>query len=135
MRRITLKNTDFADFVQHAMKRGARIPVVARGNSMWPIINDGDTVHIRPAHAHTVNAGDLVFYRRASGAAVLHQVTGLYKNHLIVSSTMPSAIKELVNFRNCFARVMHVSRKNMLIKAATKLPGFAKNVLRWFNIF
>lgn len=61
------------------LKKGHTVRFTAHGQSMLPLIKDGTPVTLVSA-PDTLRAGDIPFYRRASGQYVLHRVIRVEKD-------------------------------------------------------
>jgi hypothetical protein len=53
---------------------GAELRVKVTGRSMAPFLNDGDVVRIRKVDRGMLAPGDLIFFKTAQGAPVLHRI-------------------------------------------------------------
>lgn len=60
--------------------RGTRIRLAVGGVSMAPWLRDGDYVIVEPLHRNKARFGDLVLFRNAGGALVLHRVIRRWRN-------------------------------------------------------
>ena len=65
---------DFCDLGTEILAQGHALRFCARGGSMVPWISDGDTLTVVPKERADIRLGDVVFYRSAAGAIVVHRV-------------------------------------------------------------
>jgi signal peptidase I len=53
---------------------GSRLRVRVTGQSMWPLVRDGDVVTIKKALPSSLRVGNLIFFVNAEGSPVLHRL-------------------------------------------------------------
>jgi len=64
----------FADLSREILGKGKSLRFRARGNSMWPLVRDGDILLVRPIGTGEVRLGDLVLFHTGKGNVVVHRV-------------------------------------------------------------
>lgn len=62
------------ELVEDLLGRGTGVRIAVAGASMAPRLRDDDHVIIEPLHGSNARFGDLVLFRNAGGALVLHRV-------------------------------------------------------------
>lgn len=72
--RLPLASKDRCALMSDILNRGAALKMRVTGGSMRPLVPTGTRVVIRPVRAEGVTRGDVILFRNAVGAAVLHRV-------------------------------------------------------------
>lgn len=79
-RRIKISLEDINDIMEEKLSKGGEIIYSPKGRSMLPCIREGrDSVTLKK-YIKVPEAGDIVFYRRADGAFVLHRIIKCQKD-------------------------------------------------------
>jgi SynChlorMet cassette protein ScmC len=73
---------NFWEEIEHELRKSgsgkpnprAPIPVVYTGHSMNPTLEDGDLLEVVPYAAGSIQKGDVIYFQRARGRAVVHRV-------------------------------------------------------------
>jgi len=74
MRDLPLSPEDLLALSADVLAQSGLFRFQARGGSMRPAIQDGDTLTLAPATPETLVAGDVVLYRDAGGRPVIHRI-------------------------------------------------------------
>lgn len=84
MKQIRVPNAELFPEISRLLSEGRQVTMLARGNSMLPFIRDGiDKVLLTPAE-DGINVGDILLCEVAPGRFVLHRLTGLDGDTLIL---------------------------------------------------
>ncbi len=67
-------STCFDALAQEVPARGFCLRMKGRGQSMYPLIQNGDILLIEPKSTDEFKIGDIIFYRRPSGTYVVHRL-------------------------------------------------------------
>lgn len=62
------------DISEEILGKGSKIRFIATGTSMGPFIKHGDIIEIEPIEPASVRVGDVIFFSRPGGHAVVHRV-------------------------------------------------------------
>ena len=85
---------------------GGRVYAIAPSGSMLPTLDEGSIVTIEKVALEKLHKGDIIVYRNASGAAVIHR---LYERHddrwYVLGDNNASVDQELVSAGNFIGRV------------------------------
>ncbi len=65
---------DLAQLGDLVLKQGVDLRFRATGTSMYPVIQDGQTIRVVPVLADRVRVGDILFCRSGSDRAVVHRL-------------------------------------------------------------
>ncbi|MBV70085.1 MAG: hypothetical protein CMH52_01960 [Myxococcales bacterium] len=72
-----------ASLSNELLARGQAVQFVARGQSMWPFIMDGDTVHVEPL-IHPPRIGDVVLLERTETGPLHRVVAGPRQGRFLI---------------------------------------------------
>lgn len=115
------------------LREGAELPLVVSGNSMLPFLRHGrDTVFLKRQDG-PLRVGDIAFFRRASGAYILHRVvraeSGNYwflgDAQVLVEGPLPASC--------VVARVIAVRRGGRLIQPDSLFWRFFTGPWQWMR--
>ena len=91
---------------QVATSIGGRVYAIAPSGSMLPTLDEGSIVTIEKVSLEKLHKGDIIVYRNASGAAVIHR---LYERHddrwFVLGDNNASVDRETVSAGNFLGRV------------------------------
>ncbi len=71
---MDVNRADFLELSQELLDRGGLLRFQAHGNSMYPLIKNGNIIVVEPRNGNTVNIGDVIFYRRPDGSVTAHRL-------------------------------------------------------------
>ena len=72
--KLDLNSEQFAQLSAEVLRAGFSIRFRATGDSMRPLIREGDRVLVKPIAASKIKAGDVVLAEMDTGRAVMHRV-------------------------------------------------------------
>ena len=72
-----LSGAQFAALARAVLNSGASLRFRARGGSMYPTLQQGDILLIRPVSAHWLSKGDIVLCQAGSERLVAHRILGV----------------------------------------------------------
>ncbi len=99
-----------------AMEAGGTAPLVISGNSMSPFLIHGrDTVYLSPLR-HPLKKGDMILYRRDTGAYVLHRICALEGDALCLVGDAQWEKERGIRRDQVLALVTAVRRKGRLLE-------------------
>ncbi len=99
------------------------VPVPVAGTSMCPFLRPGDTVYLAPMDA-PAEVGDILLFRRPSGAYILHRVVALGENGCLWLLGDSQLVKEPISPDWIRGKVVQARRKGQLITPDDKAWKF-----------
>ena len=97
------------------LKETDTVPLVISGSSMTPFLVHGrDTVYLSKA-AHPLNRGDMILYRRTSGAYILHRIYGVTDGSYTLVGDAQAVLEYGIRPEQVLAVVTAVRRKGKLL--------------------
>jgi signal peptidase len=94
----------------------------SRGESMYPLIKNGDTLLIEPMKAEEVNPGDIVIYRVPSGSFIAHRfIKRNSSGSLITNGDSMRQYDKLVAEEQVFGKVVQIERNSRVLKLEGRL--------------
>lgn len=109
------------------MDTGAAAPLVISGNSMSPFLIHGrDTVYLSKIH-RPLKKGDMILYRRDSGAYVLHRICAVGETYTLVGDAQQEK-EPGIRQDQILALVTAVQRKGKLLKKGSFWWDFFEKV-------
>jgi len=69
-----LDHATFHELAVEILDRQQGIVFRAHGRSMWPFIRDADTLHVESVPSAQLRIGDIVLFRAAGGALLVHRI-------------------------------------------------------------
>ena len=98
------------------MKDAETVPLVISGSSMTPFLVHGrDTVYLSKA-VHPLKRGDMILYRRSSGAYILHRIYGVESGTYTLVGDAQTVLEYGIRPEQVMAVVTAVRRKGKLLK-------------------
>ena len=96
--------------------------VKSRGESMYPLIKNGDTLLIDPLKADELNPGDIAFYRLPSGNFVAHRFIKINSSGLLLTNgDSLRQYDELVAEEQVFGKVIQIEHNGRALKLVGRL--------------
>lgn len=124
-----IKTPDLLDIGEEIFEKGSKMRFMATGTSMGPFIKHGDIIEIEPVELSSIRAGDVIFYSRPGGRAVVHRVIRTSKGENgITFLTKGDALRgfdNTVSSEQVLGRVTKVKRNGTEIK----LENFGMRVI------
>jgi len=71
---VIISPDEVTELAAEILSRGSAMRVRVTGQSMKPLLPSGAIVVVRPVPTGTLRFGDIVYFRKAMGAAVLHRI-------------------------------------------------------------
>ena len=114
------------------MDTGAAAPLVISGSSMSPFLVHGrDTVYLSPLSA-ALKKGDMILYRRQSGAYVLHRIRAVEGETFTLIGDGQTEPEPGIRRDQVLAVVTAVRRKGRLLKKGSFWWEFFEKI--WLNM-
>ena len=76
MRNLTVTRDDLCEMAAQVLGQGSPFCFVARGDSMWPFVREGDLLTVLPLGDAPLRPGDVILYRCEGGALLAHRIIG-----------------------------------------------------------
>ena len=114
------------------METGSSAPLVISGNSMSPFLVHGrDTVYLTPPPKR-LKKGDMILYRRDSGAYVLHRICAVEGETYCLIGDGQQEKEHGIRQEQVLALVTAVRRKGKLLKKGSFWWAFFEKL--WLNV-
>jgi hypothetical protein len=99
-----------SELVEHLLSTGVRVRLAVGGRSMAPRLRDGDVVIIEPLADTAVRFGELLLFRDAGGALVLHRVLRRWRGHLQTGGDASIRLDPAITREQVLGRVSRIER-------------------------
>ena len=120
----TVDTQAYLNTVCQLLSQGERlVPVPVAGTSMCPFLHPGDTVYL-DIPAKPPEVGDILLFRRPSGAYILHRVVGIEPDGRLWLLGDSQMVKEAIRPDWIKAVVTQARRKGELITPEDKVWRF-----------
>ena len=107
---MRLKNDIFFAEVEQLLAEGRQVVILARGNSMRPLLRDGrDKIVLRRANDEDIRKGAVMLFRHR-GSHVMHRVTRIEGDVVIFEGDGNYKLQEVVTRKDIVAVVEAVVR-------------------------
>lgn len=112
MRDLPLSPEDLLALSTDVLAQGGLFRFQARGGSMRPAIQDGDTLTLSPVSPETLSVGDVVLYQDISGRPVVHRIIARQEvpPRFTIRGDAQSGPGEIVSPGRVIGRVIDVQR-------------------------
>lgn len=111
-----LEPDQFAEALPELLEETEAVPLMITGSSMTPFLVHGrDTAYLSKP-SHPLKRGDMVFYRRDSGACILHRVYRVEADAYTMVGDAQTELETGVRPDQVKALVTAVRRKGKLLK-------------------
>lgn len=109
------------------------IPVPVSGTSMCPFLHPGDIVYLSPVPGR-FRPGDIVLFRRSSGAYILHRIIKVGHGHTVLISGDNQTLLEAVDApKQIVALVTSADRKGRHLTVKSPTWQFYRVIWRWLR--
>ena len=106
--------------------------VKSRGQSMYPLIKNGDTLLIEPLKADELNPGDIAFYRLLSGSFIAHRFIKRNSSGLLLTNgDNLRKYDEVVAEEQVFGRVIQIERNGRVLTLSGRLNNLNTRLITW----
>jgi signal peptidase I len=104
----------------------------SRGESMYPLIKNGDTLLIQPMKADEIHPGDIVIYRIPSGSFIAHRfIKRNISGSLLTNGDSMRHYDKLVDEEQVFGKVVQIERHSRILKLEGRLNGLNTRLITW----
>jgi len=76
---VDLGTPDFLDQARQLLSKSVPIEIKMSGNTMSPVIEDGDLITVEPIQEGALRPGDIILYNSLRDTAVIHRVVRVEK--------------------------------------------------------
>lgn len=123
-------NTPFFSEVERLLKDNLKVTFHAKGGSMRPFLQDGDTVRLAPIIPGQVRKGDIVLAHTAFGI-LLHRVVSIRKDQIVLAGDANRRLEYTDE-----SRIIGVVDAAWRGKRELRVNGFPKRVLAclWYGL-
>ena len=98
------------------VEQGGTVPLVISGGSMNPfLVHHRDSVYLSKV-CHPLKKGDMILYRRSSGAYILHRICAVRGENYDLVGDAQTVIESGIRPEQVLAKVVAVRRKGKLLQ-------------------
>ncbi len=127
---ITLPNELVFDVVNDALSRGKLSIIRVKGGSMYPFLNDGDTVLLKPFSLTDLKRGIIVL-AKINGKMILHRLITYTKERVLLSGDANLGTNEEARYTDLIASAVCVYRGEKTIQLNKRWPCYLG--LAWYR--
>lgn len=110
--------------LKEMVEQGMEVSMTIFGTSMEPfLIDKRDKIYFRKPEGK-IKKGDMVFYRRESGAYVMHRVMKVKKHHYYLAGDHQTFLEGPIGAQQIFAKVVSVERAGIWLTEEDRLWKF-----------
>ncbi|MBI4845531.1 MAG: nucleotidyltransferase family protein [Candidatus Omnitrophica bacterium] len=113
-------NSEFFKLSSQILKQGSGFTFTALGQSMYPLIKNGDVLEVEPLGREKIKSGDIVFYRDDDNAVFVHRLVKKYTRDcrqiavIQADGALSGAFEEIL-VKDILGRVKAIRRNNTII--------------------
>jgi hypothetical protein len=123
--KLILSGTELVDLMRQVLSRGKSFRFHARGGSMAPFIQDGDTICIIPLGRGGPGLGEVAaFLQPQTGRLLVHRVVSKHGQTYQIQGDNINGNPDLVLLENLLGRVAHVERKGRQVRLGLGLERY-----------
>ncbi|TDQ77997.1 S24/S26 family peptidase [Sphingobacterium yanglingense] len=130
-KKIVCKNDHFLKNVEVALELGKKVKIAVRGNSMNPVLNDGDIVILEKGQQLPIEKGDIILAKYEE-KYVLHRVVWISSDFFYLAGDGNKLQVEKVRKDNAIATVGSAFRGELCLPlsfSGSRLQLFKRSVL------
>lgn len=120
MAEVLLRGADFAELSWAILRWGRGIRFRARGQSMFPMVRNGDVVIIHPTRGRDLRPGNVVLHRIEPGRLVAHRIVwrGVQEGTLLLKTRGDASLApaDLVRAGQVLGHVVAIQRGARLMR-------------------
>jgi ATP-binding cassette subfamily B protein len=133
-------NNSLSEIFIEQLRNGRLIRMAVKGRSMYPIINKGDYLTVKPIKFNQVKVGDIIVYRKFSQAEftvhrILKKGIDVGGQYLLTKGDANIHLDQLVYSQDVYGKVIVIEKKNGRINLETvfqRLQGYL--MAKYFRI-
>lgn len=121
---IEVDTREYVAALKEMVEQGMEVSLTIFGTSMEPfLIDKRDKIYFRKPEG-SIKKGDMVFYRRESGAYVMHRVIKVKKNYYYLAGDHQTFLEGPIGAHQIFAKVVSVERAGVWLTEDDRLWKF-----------
>jgi signal peptidase len=114
-----MKDAGFVELAREILAQGHSIRFKAHGSSMFPLIQNGDFLTVRPFEGWDAKPGDVIFYLTRGDKSIVHRVIRIDSRNdhpvLITRGDASPSSRERVQKEQVLGKVIEIHRGNRRI--------------------
>lgn len=134
MRQIDIASKEFGGIAETLLSEGTAISFVARGWSMYPTIQNGDTLTVEPSRNRPPSLRDVVLARLGAERIVVHRIVQLPTpgdpDFVTLRGDASRDGEEQVPIADVWGRVTRVERRGVEVPLAPRAPTPIERAIR-----
>ena len=121
---LEVDTREYVAVLKNMVEQGREVSMTVVGTSMEPFLfHNRDKIYFRKPEG-TIKKGDLVFYRRESGAYVMHRVMKVKKEQYYMAGDHQTFLEGPIKEKQIFAKIVSVERAGSWLTEEDKLWKF-----------
>ena len=121
---IEVDTREYVTALKEMVEQGMEVSMTIFGTSMEPfLIDKRDKIYFQKPEGK-IKKGDMVFYRRESGAYVMHRVMKIKKHQYYLAGDHQTFLEGPIGAQQIFAKVVAVERAGVWLTEKDRLWKF-----------
>lgn len=109
------KFSDYEQTMRELLKQGGEFRIYPKGNSMQPLIRQGEDSVLLMFPQKDLQKNDIILYQRENGQFVLHRIYCVDNENYVLWGDHQLALEYGIAYRQIMAKVKYIYRKNKMV--------------------
>ena len=121
---VDVDTREYVSVLKEMVEQGMEVSMTVSGTSMEPfLIHNRDRIYFQKPNG-PIKKGDMVFYRRKSGAYVMHRVMRVKNNQYYLAGDHQTFIEGPIEVTQIFAKLVSVERAGVWLTEEDRIWRF-----------
>ena len=121
---LKVDTREYVSVLKEMVEQGHEVSMTVAGTSMEPfLVHNRDKIYFKKPDG-TIKKGDMVFYRRETGAYVMHRVIKVKKQQYYMAGDHQTFLEGPIKKKQIFAKIVSVERDGEWLTENDKLWKF-----------
>ena len=121
---LKVDTREYVSVLKEMVEQGHKVSMTVAGTSMEPfLVHNRDKIYFKKPDG-TIKKGDMVFYRRETGAYVMHRVIKVKKQQYYMAGDHQTFLEGPIEKKQIFAKIVSVERDGEWLTENDKLWKF-----------
>ena len=121
---LKVDTREYVSVLKEMVEQGHEVSMTVAGTSMEPfLVHNRDKIYFKKPDG-TIKKGDMVFYRRETGAYVMHRVIKVKKQQYYMAGDHQTFLEGPIEKKQIFAKIVSVERDGEWLTENDKLWKF-----------
>ena len=107
---------EYEEIIREVLESGGEFQMYPKGTSMLPLLREGSDWVMLVKPEGQLSSGDIIFYRRSSGAYVLHRIVRVNEGNYVLCGDNQIQMENDIRREQVIGRVSAVGRGNLVYK-------------------